>query len=62
MNDGRFQFRLSPEHRRELSELASEAGLSSSDLVRLSVRWLLENPGVLLRQSPRLDDHTQGEN
>jgi hypothetical protein len=45
----RFEVRLSADRRRELAELAAESGLSSADLVRLSIGWLIENPGVLLR-------------
>ena len=45
----RFEIRLSADRRRELAELAAESGLSSADLVRLSIGWLLEHPGVLLR-------------
>jgi hypothetical protein len=63
MDDGaaRFEFRLPVERRRELAALASKSGLSSSDLVRLSVCQLLENPGLLLRLSLRLDDQRKGD-
>jgi uncharacterized protein YdbL (DUF1318 family) len=50
-NEARFEFRLSADRRRELSELARESGLSASDLARLAVRRLIENPGVLVRGS-----------
>jgi hypothetical protein len=44
----RFEVLLPRERRRELAELAAESGLSSADLVRLSIGWLLQNPGALL--------------
>jgi hypothetical protein len=44
----RFEIRLSADQRRELEELAQEVGLSSADLTRLGIRWLLHNPGMLL--------------
>jgi hypothetical protein len=48
MTDGtRFQIRLSAERRRELAELASEAGLSSSDIARLGIRYMLQHPHLL---------------
>jgi hypothetical protein len=51
-NEARFEFRLSADRRRALSELARESGLSASDLARLAVRRLIENPGVLVRGQP----------
>jgi hypothetical protein len=51
MEDTRFELRLSRERRREFAELADRCGLSSADLVRLSVRRLLDNPGMLLEQA-----------
>jgi hypothetical protein len=45
----RFHVKLPAKTRQELTELAAEAGLSSSDLVRLSVKWMLLHPNVLLR-------------
>jgi hypothetical protein len=48
MEQTRFELRLPRERRRELAELADRCGLSTADLVRLSVRRLLDNPGVLL--------------
>jgi hypothetical protein len=48
-NDARIEVRLPAESRRELVELADAAGLSSADLVRLGIRWLLHNRGVLLK-------------
>jgi hypothetical protein len=48
MNTARFKIRLTPERRRELEDLAREAGLSSADLARLGIGWLLRHPGVLL--------------
>ena len=51
-NETRFEFRLSADRRRALSELARESGLSASDLARLAVRRLIENPGALVRGRP----------
>jgi hypothetical protein len=47
-HDVRLDLRLPAVQRQELAALAAESGLSSADLVRLSVRWLLQHPGVLL--------------
>jgi hypothetical protein len=47
----RFDLKMPPEQRRELAELAAESGLSSADLVRLSVRWMLAHRDVLLSGS-----------
>jgi hypothetical protein len=47
-HDARFDLKLPATTRRELAELATESGLSSADLVRLSVRWLLAHPDRLL--------------
>jgi hypothetical protein len=47
-HDVRLDLRLPAAQRRELAELATESGLSSADLVRLSVRWLLQHPDRLL--------------
>jgi aryl-alcohol dehydrogenase-like predicted oxidoreductase len=56
----RFELKLSAGRRRELAELADEAEMSSADLVRLSIGWLLQNPGVLLPSvvARRMNDHT----
>jgi hypothetical protein len=48
MNTARFEIRLTPERRRELEDLAREVGLSSADLARLGIGWLLRHPNVLL--------------
>jgi hypothetical protein len=48
-NDARMEFRLPALRRRELDELAEQAGLSSADLVRLGIKWLLEHREVLLK-------------
>jgi hypothetical protein len=45
----RFHVKLPAKTRQELTELAAEAGLSSSDLIRLSLRWMLRHPDRLLR-------------
>ena len=47
-HSARFDLKMPPETRRELAALAAEAGLSSADIVRLSVKWMLQHPGVLL--------------
>jgi hypothetical protein len=49
MEQTRYELRLSKERRAELAALAAQCGLSSADLIRLSVRRLLANPGALLR-------------
>jgi hypothetical protein len=43
----RFDLRLSTVQRRELASLASEIGLSSADLVRLGIRYVLRHPEVI---------------
>jgi hypothetical protein len=48
--DKRFEFRLTADQRRELEELARDVGLSSADLARLGIGWLLRHPGVLLEK------------
>jgi hypothetical protein len=47
-HSARFDLKMPPETRRELAALAAEAGLSSADIVRLSVKWMLQHPGLLL--------------
>jgi hypothetical protein len=49
MEQARFDLKLPASQRRELAALASETGLSSADLVRLSVRHLLQNREAILR-------------
>jgi hypothetical protein len=44
----RFEFRISRERRRELDLLADETGLTSADLARLGITWLLERKAVLV--------------
>jgi hypothetical protein len=44
----RFEMRLPEAQRRELAALADETGLTSADLVRLSIRWMLEHKAVLV--------------
>jgi hypothetical protein len=48
--DKRFEFRLTADQRRELEALARDVGLSSADLARLGIGWLLRHPGVLLER------------
>jgi hypothetical protein len=43
-NDSRFEFRLPACRRRQLDELAEEAGMATSDLVRLGLGWLIRHP------------------
>jgi hypothetical protein len=50
-HDVRLDLRLPAAQRRELAELAAETGLSSADLVRLSVCWMLAHRNVLLSGS-----------
>jgi hypothetical protein len=58
----RFELRLSRDRRRELAELAHQCGLSTADLIRLSVGRLLANPGALLGSEPAvLAGRQQGE-
>jgi hypothetical protein len=40
-NDTRFEFRLPARRRRQLDELAEEAGMATGDLVRLAISRLL---------------------
>jgi hypothetical protein len=47
-HSARFDLKMPPAQRQELAELAAEAGLSSADIVRLSVKWMLAHPGALL--------------
>jgi hypothetical protein len=47
--DARLEIRLPAAKRRELYELADEAGLTSSDLVRIGIRWLLQHRDALLK-------------
>jgi len=49
MHDTRFEIRMPAARRRELDELANETGLSSADLARIGIRWLLERRDVLLK-------------
>jgi hypothetical protein len=55
-HDARFDLKLPAAQRRELAELAIESGLSSADLVRLCVRWLLAHPDRLLRPGLPVSD------
>jgi hypothetical protein len=55
MNTTRFEIRLTPERRRELEDLAREVGLSSADLARLGIGWLLRHPSVLIDGGQRAD-------
>jgi hypothetical protein len=47
----RFELKLPPQSRAALDALASETGLSCADLVRLSIRRMLEQPDLLGRDS-----------
>jgi hypothetical protein len=44
----RLEVLLSRSRKRELAEYAAELGLSSSDVARLGISYLVRNPGVLL--------------
>jgi hypothetical protein len=48
-NDTRFEFKLPAQRRAELDNLADEAGLTASDLVRLAIRRLLEQRAAILK-------------
>ena len=48
-HDARLEIRMPAASRRELDEFACEAGLSKADLVRLGLKWLLQNRDVLLK-------------
>jgi hypothetical protein len=50
-NDSRIDVRISSLQRRELEELAKDAGLSIGGLVRLATQRLLNDRGSLLRGS-----------
>jgi hypothetical protein len=47
--ESRFELKLSSRQRQELDELASASGLTSSDVIRLCLRWLATHPDRLLR-------------
>jgi hypothetical protein len=51
--DARLELRLSAAQRRELAALADETGLTSADLARLGVRWLLAHRGMLVNGPSR---------
>jgi hypothetical protein len=45
----RIDLRIPPRWRKELDELAAEVGLSSTDVARLAIRYLLLNRDRLLK-------------
>jgi hypothetical protein len=45
----RFDLHLPTAQRQELATLANQIGLSSADLVRLGIRYMLAHPEVILR-------------
>jgi hypothetical protein len=45
----RFELRLPTSMLRQLAALAREAGLSSADVVRFGIRYMLQHPEVILR-------------
>jgi hypothetical protein len=47
--DARLEIRLPKANRRELDALAEETGLTSADLVRIGIRWLLVHHELVLR-------------
>jgi hypothetical protein len=49
MQDVRFQLRFSREQRAQIAALAVDLGISSADLVRMSVACVLRSDGALLR-------------
>ena len=53
----RFELLLPPAQRRKLAKLASEAGISTADVVRFGIRWTLDHRELLLKPEPeRTDD------
>jgi len=48
----RFEMWLGTQERRELTELAAEAGLTSADIMRLGFRWLKAHREVLVTGRP----------
>ena len=48
-HDARLEIRMTSQRRRELDELADEAGLSAADVARLAIRRLLQARDVLLK-------------
>lgn len=50
-NYTRFEFKLPAERRAELDDLAAAAGLTTTDLVRLAIRRLLEQRATVLKLS-----------
>jgi hypothetical protein len=51
----RFELLLPPAHRRKLARLAADTGMSSADLVRFGIRWLLDHRELVLKPE-RTDD------
>jgi predicted DNA-binding protein len=52
----RFELRLPAERRRELDALTRETGLSTADIVRLSIKQLLERRDVLASGRERSEE------
>jgi hypothetical protein len=52
--DTRFEIRLPAANRRELLELAAETGLTSADLVRIGLRWVLTHRDALFKSPMEL--------
>lgn len=48
-HDARLEIRMPAAKRRELDELAADTGLTSADLARIGIRWLLAHRETLLR-------------
>ena len=48
-NAARLDIRLPAANRRELLELADEVGVSTSDLVRIGLRWVLQHRATLFK-------------
>jgi hypothetical protein len=49
MEQARFDLKLPASQRRELASLADQVGLSSADVVRFGIRYMLQHPEVILR-------------
>jgi hypothetical protein len=57
-HDARIDLRIPRTWRKELDELAAEVGLSSTDIARLSIRFLLNHRDKLVKL--RTIDRKQG--
>jgi hypothetical protein len=49
VHDTRFEIRMPAQRRRELNELAAAVGLSSADLARMGIGWVVDRGDILLK-------------